>query len=83
MDEAMAVTAECSFNGPAVQRDLESLRVYVNERAAKTVGVGVQSTTKPDQVTFLVASDTWVEVPIVVVVKPGLRVVPLARESQR
>jgi hypothetical protein len=42
------------------------------------VAVGVEAAVQTNQVTFLVASDTWVEGPIVVVVQPGLRVVPLA-----
>jgi hypothetical protein len=42
------------------------------------IGVGVEATAKPYRVTFAVSSDTWVVVPEVVVVKPGLCVVALA-----
>jgi len=43
------------------------------------IGVGVQAAFEPDQVTFLVSSDAWIVVAIVVLVTGGFSVVVLPR----
>jgi hypothetical protein len=53
------------------------VRVYPSEGVEGNIGVSIQPTLEPNRVTFFVSSKTWVIVPEVVVVKPGLRVVPL------
>jgi hypothetical protein len=45
------------------------------------IRVGVDPSSQAYRITFSISSETWVVVPEIVVMKPGLCVVPLARQS--
>lgn len=59
----------------------QPVRITKCQRLPRDVGVCIRATVQANWVTLSVFPDTWVVLPEVVVVKPGLRVVPLARQS--
>lgn len=59
----------------------QSLGINLVQRLASDVGVGIESSFKPNRVTFPVSSDIWVVIPKVVVVEICFLVEVLARKS--
>ena len=61
--------------------DPQSQRIDIHDRATHAVHVGIQAAAEANRISFYVSSATWVVVPEVVVVKPGLCVEVLPRQS--